>query len=338
MAYKRSVIVAQAQSWLGCKESDGSHKKIIDVYNSHTPLARGYKVTYTDAWCATFVSAVAIKVGYTAIIPTECGCEAMIALFKKLGCWMETDSHVPSAGDVIFYDWDDSGSGDCTGGADHVGYVEKVSGTTITVIEGNYSDSVKRRTIAVNARYIRGYGLPKYDDSTSTSTEETSGGSSSGTTTGTTHKVVKGDTLSALTKKYGTTVTAIVNANKSKYSKITANYIVVGWELTIPETGTSSGGSSSGTSGSTAPSYKVGTTYTTQVDSLNVRTGAGTGNSKVSYANLTANAKANAYSNGSLKKGTKVTCKAVKTVGKDIWMQIPSGWIAAYYDGEVYVK
>ena len=40
--------------------------------------------------------------------------------------------------------------------------VEKVSGNTITVIEGNYSDSVKRRTIKVNGRYIRGYGVPKY--------------------------------------------------------------------------------------------------------------------------------------------------------------------------------
>ncbi len=40
--------------------------------------------------------------------------------------------------------------------------MEKVSGTSITVIEGNYSDSVKRRTISVNGRYIRGYGVPKY--------------------------------------------------------------------------------------------------------------------------------------------------------------------------------
>lgn len=62
--------------------------------------------------------------------------------------------------------------------------------------------------------------------------------SSTGTTTSTskttTHTVVKGDTLSELAAKYGTTVAKIVAANKSKYSKITANYIVVGWKLTIP--------------------------------------------------------------------------------------------------------
>ena len=84
MAKYASKVVAGAQAWLGRKESDGSHREIIDIYNAHKPLARGYKVTYTDAWCATFVSAVAIKLGYTDIIPTECGCPKMIELFKNL--------------------------------------------------------------------------------------------------------------------------------------------------------------------------------------------------------------------------------------------------------------
>ena len=163
MAKYASKVVAQAQSWLGKKESDGSHRAIIDVYNAHKPLARGYKVTYTDAWCATFVSAVAIKLGYTSIIPTECGCPKMIELFKNLGAWVENDAYTPKAGDIIFYDWEDSGAGDNKGNPDHVGIVEKVSGTTITVIEGNMNNAVGRRTIAVNGRYIRGYGVPKYD-------------------------------------------------------------------------------------------------------------------------------------------------------------------------------
>ena len=104
MSYLRANLVNQAKSWIGRKESDGSHKEIIDTYNKHTPLARSYKVTYTDAWCATFVSACAIKCGYTEIIPTECSCEKMIELFKKIGCWMENDAYVPSTADIIFYD------------------------------------------------------------------------------------------------------------------------------------------------------------------------------------------------------------------------------------------
>lgn len=165
MSYSRNAVVKQAQAWIGLKESNGSHKQIIDLYNSYKPLARGYKVKYTDAWCATFVSAVAIKLGYTAIIPTECGCDKQIALFKKLGAWQEKDSYKPSPGDIIYYDWQDSGSGDNVGGSDHVGIVEKVSGNTITVIEGNKSDAVGRRTLAVNGKFIRGYGVPKYEAS-----------------------------------------------------------------------------------------------------------------------------------------------------------------------------
>ncbi len=164
MAYSRSVIVKRAQSWIGCKESDGSHKKIIDIYNSQKPLPVGYKMSYSDAWCAAFVSAVALKCGYTKIIPTECGCGRYIDLFKKMGCWVESDSYVPKAGDIIFYDWSDNGVGENIDGADHVGIVEKVSGSTITVIEGNYSNAVKRRNLSINGRYIRGYGVPKYDN------------------------------------------------------------------------------------------------------------------------------------------------------------------------------
>lgn len=158
-----SAVLAQARAWIGKNEADGTHKSIIDVYNAHKPLARGYAVKYTDAWCATFVSAVAIKCGVTDIIPTECGCGQMITLFKNLGEWNESDSRTPKPGDIIFYDWDDTGTGDNTGWPDHVGIVESVSGGNITVIEGNKNNAVARRTIAVNGRYIRGYGVPKYE-------------------------------------------------------------------------------------------------------------------------------------------------------------------------------
>ena len=158
MAKTAETLIAQARAWIGCRESDGSHKKIIDIYNSHRPLARGYAVKYTDAWCAAFVSACAIKTGMTDIIPTECGCGEMVKLFQRLGEWDENDARVPNPGDIIFYDWQDSGSGDNTGNPDHVGIVEKVSGGMITVIEGNKNNAVGRRTIRVNGRYIRGCG------------------------------------------------------------------------------------------------------------------------------------------------------------------------------------
>ena len=134
MGKTAAELIAQARAWIGCRESDGSHRKIIDIYNSHRPLARGYAVRYTDAWCAAFVSACAIRTGMTDIIPTECGCGEMVKLFRRLGEWDENDARIPNPGDIIFYDWQDNGAGDNIGNPDHVGIVENVSGGMITVI------------------------------------------------------------------------------------------------------------------------------------------------------------------------------------------------------------
>ena len=49
-----------------------------------------------------------------------------------------------------------------------------------------------------------------------------------------THRVVRGDTLSALARRYDTTVSDILAANRGRYRAIGADYIVVGWELVIP--------------------------------------------------------------------------------------------------------
>lgn len=158
----RKQIVDQAKSWVGRKEADGTHRVIIDVYNSIYPLPRGYRMTYTDPWCATFVSACAQVWGLTGIIFPECGCAPMIQLYKQHGRWMEDDAYVPQPGDVIFYDWEDSGRGDNTGASDHVGLVASVSGNVINIIEGNCGDMVQYTARQVDGKYIRGYGLPDY--------------------------------------------------------------------------------------------------------------------------------------------------------------------------------
>jgi len=158
----RNLVVKTATAWLGRREGNGTHKVIIDVYNAHSPLARGYKVTYSDWWCATFVSAVACLCKITDILPTECSCYYMIDLFKKLGRWHEGDDYKPQIGDVVFYDWQDSGKGDNTGVPDHVGIVCSISGNTMQIIEGNLDNAVAYRALQVDGKYIRGYGLPDY--------------------------------------------------------------------------------------------------------------------------------------------------------------------------------
>ena len=133
----RMQVVQTAESYLGCRESDGS-------------------------WCATFVSAVSIRCGLTDIIPTECSCERLIGLFGELDCWQEDDNYTPLPGDIIFYDWDEKHPGDCTGWADHVGIVVGTKWPFVKVIEGNRDDAVAYRVIPLGEIHIRGYGLPDY--------------------------------------------------------------------------------------------------------------------------------------------------------------------------------
>ena len=158
----RARVCRQAERWLGCRESDGSHRAIIDLYNRIRPLPRGYKMRYDDPWCAAFVSAVGAACDLTDTILPECGCEPMIALYQAAGRWEEADDAAPRPGDLIFYDWEDSGAGDCVGAADHVGLVTENDDDLLTVIEGNLSDAVGSRKIYAGARFVRGYARPDY--------------------------------------------------------------------------------------------------------------------------------------------------------------------------------
>lgn len=158
----RKLYVNTAISYLGYKESDGSHRKIIDIYNSQKSLPRGYRVSYNDPWCATYTSAMAILCNLTSIIFTECSCDALIAKYKAAGRWVEDDSYVPEIGDKVLYDWQDDGIGDNKGTPDHIGIVVSVAGNSMEIIEGNISNSVNYRTLRINGKSIRGFCCPDY--------------------------------------------------------------------------------------------------------------------------------------------------------------------------------
>lgn len=163
----RSEVVKLVTSWLGKNETDGSYKTIIDIYNTCpvAKLPRGILMRYNWPWCACTWSALAIALGYTDVMPIEISCGDLINRAKDMDCWEESDGYVPSPGDAILYDWDDNGIGDNKGWPDHVGTIDYANGKTgyMTVIEGNYNDAVKKRTISINGRYIRGFITPRYD-------------------------------------------------------------------------------------------------------------------------------------------------------------------------------
>lgn len=153
----RQQVVAQARRWLGRKEADRSHREIIDVYNRIRPLPRGYRMSYTDPWCAAFVSAVGAECGLTAVLLPECSCGAMIGLYRKAGRWRKSEKSVSlQPGDLIFYDWNEDDS------ADHVGIVTERYGDGFRLIEGNVGDAVAYRTVRPGTAHIRGFALPDY--------------------------------------------------------------------------------------------------------------------------------------------------------------------------------
>lgn len=151
---KRDEIIIQAESWLGLNGNDGSNRPIIDLYNSWTD---GYQLSYSDAWCDGFVSACGIACGIADIIGIQCYCPSHINWFKARGQWAG-HGHIPSKGDVIFYDWEIDGE------SDHVGLVVSCDGETATVIEGNTHNSVDYRYVNINDPVIVGYGLPAYSE------------------------------------------------------------------------------------------------------------------------------------------------------------------------------
>lgn len=158
----RQLVVDAAETWVGTKQGDTNHKKIIEIYNSIKPLPEGTKMLLSWPWCAASVSAWAQMLGLTEYIFPECSCNRMIKLYKAKNQWIENDAYVPDMGDILFYAWKDKGVGDCELEADHVGIVKEVKNNIIYVIEGNYSKQVKIRQIKVNGKYIRGFATPDY--------------------------------------------------------------------------------------------------------------------------------------------------------------------------------
>lgn len=166
----RAGMVSLAESYVGCVRGDSKHKEIVNIFNTVQP--DGWPMNYTAAWCATFVSALAIKKfgkdKAKTYFPLSANCKNIINRSKEKGIWVENDAYVPSPGDWIIYDWDDNGVGEDTTGYNHVGIVKSVANGKITVIEGNKNDKCATREIKVNDRYTRGFVHPKYGALTGT--------------------------------------------------------------------------------------------------------------------------------------------------------------------------
>ena len=105
-------------------------------------------------WCACFVSWCADKSGLIASgnVPKFSLCSDGVSWFQGKNKW-QSGGTTPSAGMIIFFDWDHDGN------SDHVGIVEKCEGGRVYTVEGNSSDQVRQRNYAVDYASIMGYGV-----------------------------------------------------------------------------------------------------------------------------------------------------------------------------------
>ena len=145
-----------------CAEGGANHSALLAVYNSLDPLPRGVKMLPSYDWCAATITANAIRQDMADIFAKECSCTLQIRQWQQMGRWVERDDYAPRTGDIIYYAWDATGTGDWTSSVDHVGAVVSCGDGYITAIEGNYKSNISRRLIPVNYKFIRGFAVPDY--------------------------------------------------------------------------------------------------------------------------------------------------------------------------------
>lgn len=148
----RNKVCAVAKSHIGRREADGSHRAIIDSYNRVRPLPRGYAMSYTDPWCAAFVSAVGAEAGADKAVFPECSCPAMLQKYVQAGRRADKSAAL-SPGDIVMY-----GEREPT----HVGIITAISGGTLSTVEGNLGDSVAARSIQKDDGRILCFCRPDY--------------------------------------------------------------------------------------------------------------------------------------------------------------------------------
>lgn len=148
-------VLEVAAQYVGARQGGPVHRALIDRYNRVLPRPSGYRMTYEDAWCDAFVTAVADEAGVSQLTGRECGVERHIKVCRGLGIWRGRVRPVP--GDLVMFDWDGGGF------ADHIGFVAVVSGERFQTIEGNSNGRVERNWFAWNDWRVKGFARPKYE-------------------------------------------------------------------------------------------------------------------------------------------------------------------------------
>lgn len=148
-------IVALAKAEVGYRE--GRTGNSWNNHQKYSPEVPGLEWSQNQAWCATFVSWLALKAGYADLYPRTASCDVGGKWFKDRDRWSE----YPMVGAQVFFGTPSD--------LKHTGLVIAYDSTTITTIEGNTNDSgspqgdgVYQLTHRRKDPWVQGYGLPKF--------------------------------------------------------------------------------------------------------------------------------------------------------------------------------
>ena len=157
------LIILIANSQVGYMEKASNSNLDSFTENAGSANYTKYGAWYGnngEYWCATFVSWCANQAEISeTMVPKYESCDAGMLTFKSWGRFYSSQAYggnyTPKVGDIFFTGPNESDS-------THTGIVVGVSGSTITVVDGNCDNKVSRHTMNLSDSALLGFGNPVY--------------------------------------------------------------------------------------------------------------------------------------------------------------------------------
>ena len=148
-------IIEISKRFLGI--DNAGKEKLINYYNANcfqlVDSNRRYMMRSNDEWCMMFCSVVGHKAGYSKDnFPYEVSVYYAVQKAREQGLYTADKSGL-RLGDMVIYDWG------YRGGYNHVGFITEITDGYLKVIEGNYSNTVKIRTVKRSSKALQGFIL-----------------------------------------------------------------------------------------------------------------------------------------------------------------------------------
>ena len=152
----RQKLIAWCNSQVGTREGANNWNKYAEdlrlqqLYGWNAQNQPWCDLFTDEAFISCFGLTAAAAMTYQPIGGGSAACRYSAQFFKDAGAWSDT----PEPGDVIFFFYD--------GAINHQGIVVSVGNGLVATVEGNSSDMVARRSYAIGAGNIAGYGRPRW--------------------------------------------------------------------------------------------------------------------------------------------------------------------------------